>query len=90
MAFELYILRRFGPLTPLLIGLGLVLILVFKHSAVGMAVIWIGCGVFCFTNYAAARRHELWFIGPGASAFGTLGCFLLAVTSLIAGIAGNS
>jgi len=88
--FERYIIRRFGPIGLAIVVLGIAMIFGFRHSAVGMSLVWIGCAVFCYTNYVAARRHELWYIGPGASAFGTLGCLMLAMTALIAGVAGRS
>jgi hypothetical protein len=56
-----------------------------KHSAAGMAIFWVGGSIFFFTNYAAARRHELWLVGPSVSAFSTFACFLLSLVSVIAG-----
>lgn len=81
------IVRRFGLVGPLVSLAGVIVALILKHSATGVSLFWAGTAGFFFTNYAAARRAQPWIIGPAVSACATLGCLMLVLVSVIAGIA---
>lgn len=81
------IVRRCGALGPLVSLLGVILVVVLKHSATGVSLFWVGTAGFFFTNYAADRRSEPWIVGPAVAACATLGALALVLVSVIAGVA---
>lgn len=77
-------LVRVGVLTAL--GLvALAAIAVLQNLAVGLALIYVALGVFCFSDYAAWRTSaERWFLPPRIALVGMFGTVGLAITMLIA------
>lgn len=66
-----------------------VLVVAEVNSTIGLVVLWSAAAVFFFCNFAAARlSYPFYVVGPAVAMFASLGCFLLALTTIVAAVFG--